>query len=366
MVSTALNLLQSLTLRPLESGDRPRWDAWLQRQPNGHFMQSWAWSEFKALEGYHCFRYGIFAPSVVLQPTSPDKGLQPLVPAGEDELVGGAIFYYYPHHHRANLLFAPGAPCFQAGYEAAGMALLLQQAQQLAAELGAIALRIEPIASQKSDAFAAFVRAPVDLIPSETLLIDLQPSEAEILAQMRPKGRYNIGLSQRHGVTLHFSTDDQTIPRFYDLLWATAQRQSFFVEPYGFFINLCQTLFRANLGEIGLAYYGDRLLAAMLFIHWGDRTTYLYGGRATEHPEVMASYGLHWAAMQRAKARGSKLYDFYGFSRDPNHSYAKFSRFKRQFGGHIATLIGAHDHFFYDLLADTLLHLVQAVTSPKT
>lgn len=75
----------------------------------------------------------------------------------------------------------------------------------------------------------------------------------------------------------------------------------------------------------------------------------------------MANYALHWAAMQRAKSKGCHFYDFYGFTRDPQHSYAKFSQFKSQFGGRFVSTIGAHDHFFYDQLADTLIQVWQRI-----
>jgi lipid II:glycine glycyltransferase (peptidoglycan interpeptide bridge formation enzyme) len=332
--SSSYPALQSLTLRSLEISDRSEWELFLKAFPDSSFMQSWAWSVFKELEGYQSLRYGIFEQEI---------------------LVGGTIFYYYRHSHRANLLFAPGAPCLLPGYEQQGIALLLHQAQKLAAQLGAIALRIEPMLREKPTYLHDFVRAPVDLIPSETLLIDLQLPEAEILAQMKPKCRYNIRLSQRHGVETNFTTNEQAIPTLYDIFWETSERQQFFAEPYGFFINLCQTLFQEKLAEIGLAHYQGEVLAAILLIHWGDRTTYLYGGHSQKYPQVMASYAIHWAALQRAKQRGSKFYDFYGFTQNPNHSYAKFSQFKQKFGGEIVTIIGAHDYFFYDLLADILI-----------
>lgn len=329
-----------LTIRPLQDCDRPHWDKLLQTTTTGCFMQSWAWADFKELEGYHAFRYGIFA---------------------QTGLVGGCIFYCYPRPHAANLLLAPGGPLLLSGFESEGMALLLQQAEALAKQWGAIALRFEPLLAQKPDYLHNFVRAPVDLLPSETLLIDLRPSEAEMLAAMKPKGRYNIRLSQRHKVATSFTTDSQAIPRFYDIFWETVERQKFLGEPYGFFINLCQTLFAANQAELGFATWRGQTLAAVLLVYQGDRATYLYGGRSQTHPHVMASYGLHWAAMQRAKARSCQVYDFYGYSRDPNHTYARFSRFKSQFGGTAVTTIGAQDYFFYDRLADTLLALLKTV-----
>lgn len=329
---------EKLTLRLLDLGERYLWDSLAQAAPAGCFMQSWAWADFKELEGYRTFRCGLFA--------------------GED-LVGGCIFYYYPHAGKANLLIAAGGPILPASCPEEGMLLLREKAGCLAQELGAVALRIEPLWREKPACLAEFVRAPADLLPCETLLVDLRPDEGEMLAAMKPKGRYNLRLSWRRGVETEFTADSQAIPLFYDIFWETVKRQKFFGEPYGFFINLCQTLFAANMAEIGLARWRGKVLAAILVVCWGERATYLYGGRSFEHPEVMAPYGLHWAAMQRAKARGCTVYDFYGFTRDPNHAYAKFSRFKSQFGGVPVATIGAHDYFFYDRLADTLISLLR-------
>jgi peptidoglycan pentaglycine glycine transferase (the first glycine) len=324
----------ALSCRCLTQSDRQRWDDFNQHSLTSCFMQAWAWADFKALEGFSTFRYGLFQGEI---------------------LVGGCMLYGYPRPNPANLLTAPGGPCLPIGQEAEGMALLLAAVEAVAQNFGAIALRIEPPWTERSPWLEGFVRAPVDLLPSETLWIDLRPSAAEILAAMKPKGRYNIRVSQRHGVTTTFTSDPQAIPTFYDIFWETVERQQFFGEPYGFFINLCQTLFRANLAEIGLATWHGQILGVMVVVYWGSVATYLYGGSTVQSPQVMANYALHWSAMQRAKAKGCDLYDFYGYTRNPNHSYAKFSQFKGQFGGTVVTTIGAQDYFFYDCLADTLI-----------
>jgi peptidoglycan pentaglycine glycine transferase (the first glycine) len=335
-LTTTEPLLQTpaLSCRVLTQTERQLWDEFNQQSLTGCFMQAWAWADFKAREGFSTFPYGLFQGQT---------------------LVGGCIFYGYPRPNPANVLMAPGGPCLPPGQEAEGMALLLASAKAIAADFGAIAFRIEPPWTERPPWLEGFVRAPVDLLPSETLWIDLRPSEAEILAAMKPKGRYNIRVSERHGVTTTFTSDPQAIPTFYDIFWETVERQKFLGEPYGFFINLCQTLFRANMAEIGLATWRGQVLGVMLVVYWGRVATYLYGGSTAQHPQVMANYALHWAAMRRAKAKGCDRYDFYGYSRDPNHSYAKFSQFKRQFGGTVAIAIGAQDYFFYDRLADTLI-----------
>lgn len=322
----------ALNLQPLALADRRAWDS-LARS----FMQSWAWAEFKELEGYRTFRYGLFA--------------------GHDRsLVGGCIFYFYPHAQAANLLMAPGGPVWSDRLtpeeKQAGLRLLLHQAEALGRELGAIALRVEPGLDRVPEYLSEFRRSPADLLPSETLVVDLTPSPEAILAAMKPKGRYNIRLSQRHGIRTEFTTDPQAIPGFYDVFWETVQRQRFFGEPYGFFINLCQTLFAAGMAELGFATYGGKVVSAVLLVYWNGCATYLYGGHTRRYPHTMANYGLHWAAMERARSRGCQRYDLYGFTRDQTHGYARFSQFKRQFGGQVMTTIGAWDYFFYDQLAD--------------
>jgi len=390
-----------LSIRLLSIEERDLWDNLAKTAPFGCFMQGWAWADFKELEGYKTFRYGLFeltsctiikngqgarsttqqvfcgtgkmpvgdmdcgtgilpvAGGLEAHPTTNDIdcGIG-ILPVQAQKLIGGCIFYYYPHPGKANLLLATGGPILPLEYRAAGMQMLLETARKLAKELGAIALRIEPLWSEKPGYLEGFARAPADLLPSETLLVDLRASETEILAAMKPKGRYNLRLSQRRGVEIEFTADSQAIPLFYDIFLETVGRQQFFGEPYGFFINLCQTLFAAQIAEIGLARWRGKLLAAILVVYWGDRSIYLYGGRSAEHPEVMAAYGLHWRAMQRAKAKNCQVYDFYGFTRNPSHGYANFSRFKSQFGGFSLTTIGAQDCFFYDRLADTLISLL--------
>ncbi len=310
-------------------------------------MQSWGWADFRELDGYQTFRYGLFDQF--------------------HELVGGCIFYFYPQPSSANIIFAPAAPILSQNSspnsQIEGVKLLLSEAEKIAQSSsqsgGAIALRIEPLLSTKPAWIDHnFRRSPADLMPSETLWIDLLQTETELLANMHPKGRYNLRLSWRYGVETSFRSDDAAIPIFFDLFYETAQRQGFLSEPYSFFIKLCQSLFREGMAEIGLAKYNNETLVAILLIYWGDGCTYLYGGRSDRDRQVMPAYSLHWAAIQRAKQRGCKIYDFYGYSADPDHAYYNFSRFKRQFGGEVIKTIGAHDYFFYDRLVDTIISLI--------
>jgi peptidoglycan pentaglycine glycine transferase (the first glycine) len=323
------------------------WDLLAESVPHSCYMQSAAWASFKEREGYRVVFAGVRQGG---------------------KLVGGCLLYAYPAARVPALLAAPGGPLLPEEHFAVGLRLLTRFCAPLAEQLGVASLRIEPavpLAPQPSlllpRTFEAldFVRAPADILPCESWLVDLEQDAAEILQAMKPKGRYNVRVAERHGVQVRFSREEADIPLFYRIFEGTARQKRFFGEPYAFFINLCQSLFSAGRAEFGFASLNGEVLAAILVVYWGGRATYLYGGRSFQHGEVMAPYLLHWEAMLNAKRKGCRLYDFYGYSDNPRHSYYPFSRFKKQFGGFSVSYPGAHDHYYYGVLADALVELLK-------
>jgi hypothetical protein len=55
-----LKSCNQLTISQLNLAERHLWDYFAQASVDGCFMQSWAWADFKELEGYKTFRYGLF------------------------------------------------------------------------------------------------------------------------------------------------------------------------------------------------------------------------------------------------------------------------------------------------------------------
>jgi lipid II:glycine glycyltransferase (peptidoglycan interpeptide bridge formation enzyme) len=139
------------------------------------------------------------------------------------------------------------------------------------------------------------------------------------------------------------------------------ERAGFFVEPPSFFSALVETLVPRGLARLLFAERAGRPLATMLLTTYGERATYLYGAVSNDEREAMAGYALQWVAIGVARAVGCRVYDFYGYEPHgaPEHLYASFSRFKRQFGGQPRRFIGAHDYFFLDQLADAVVAAVR-------
>ncbi|MEK7460725.1 MAG: peptidoglycan bridge formation glycyltransferase FemA/FemB family protein [Patescibacteria group bacterium] len=205
--------------------------------------------------------------------------------------------------------------------------------------------------------------------------IDLKPDQDAILAQMKPKGRYNIGLADRHGVTVEPSTDAWI---FTALLAETAQRDGFSMRTASYYHDMIETLTKNGLGELLVATYQGQPLAAAIIgysplvsdqrsaisdqknnspfaIRHSPFASYLHGASSSTHREVMAPFLLHWQAMQRAKARHCKVYDLLAVAPPEENSsfgiqnsslrtkYAGFTRFKEQFGGQTVRMLGAWD-----------------------
>ena len=317
------------------------WDALASQSPAAGFMQSSAWAAFKRAEGYETTRFGFLE---------------------EGRLRGGAsLLLYSPSAESAAFLLCPEGPVIPWQDEPRArecLRALSAYAEEAAKTRPVVGLRIEPhLSPPRPSLLRNWTRAPVDLTPVHTLVVDLTLPEAEQRRRMPAKARYNLALSERAGVQVVCSTKMSDWQRFYPLFEATARRQGFFAEPYGFFLNLGAALFPGGEAALLLAEWEGQTLAAHVVIFYGHRATYLYGGSSLVARQVMPGYALYHAAMQEARRRGCLEYDLFGYDPfgHPNHLYAGISRFKSHWSGTRRDSVGAHDLLFYDPLADRII-----------
>ncbi len=338
-------MLEIRTLENLEpSSDLGRhWEWLVSTNPASGFMQSLHWAEVKRKQGLTTLHVGIFQDHV---------------------LIGGAIFYTSMRRNGAGILIAPEGPVLPWQDEwlsSEGLKLIMDNAQAQASELGLMAMRIEPrLPLPVPPALREFGRAPVDLLPRETIYVDLSPSTEQILESMRPKGRYNVNLANRRNITVTEDSSVESIRKFHAILSEASERDEFAVEPLSFFENLASVLSPAGYARFLFSEHEGETLGALLLLTFGNRATYLYGGISNQKRNLMSGYALQWQAMTKAKELGCTTYDFYGFDsfQAPEHNYARFSQFKSQFGGQVMRFIGAQDYFFLDKLADAFIKVV--------
>ncbi len=205
-----------------------------------------------------------------------------------------------------------------------------------------------------------------NIIPQATRVIDLTKSEDEILAQMKSKGRYNIKVAQKHGVTVEQSTD---VDAFYNLIQKTSKRDGFKPLPkeqYEKFLNNLDGSFmllafpNATGTEpvLSLSKGGSRFrapIAGLIGVIWNKIGIYYYGASSYEHRSLMAPYLLQWETMKYCKEKGCISYDLFGIApikeaplsprergrgRGKDHPWKGVSEFKEKFGGEIVSYPG--------------------------
>jgi lipid II:glycine glycyltransferase (peptidoglycan interpeptide bridge formation enzyme) len=196
-------------------------------------------------------------------------------------------------------------------------------------------------------------KAPTDILPPDTIMVDLDREESIILATMKSKTRYNIRLSFRRGVHVRDGTifDLDTWMKLYE---ETAMRNGIVQHDRRFFESLMMQ--RASDARVHLliAEKADMPLAALFLSISADQATYLFGASSNESRSLMAPHALQWAAIQKAKQSGCTRYDLFGVAPcpDPAHPLYGLYRFKSGFGGSFLHRQGSWD-YPYDAQAYT-------------
>jgi lipid II:glycine glycyltransferase (peptidoglycan interpeptide bridge formation enzyme) len=315
-----------------------RWQAWdrlLAATPETGFMQSSWWAEFRTTAGFEHFgvmlkhRGAILGGAVVLKFTYADDH----------------CFYYVPE--------GPVLPGDQSAASEVFEATLEAIADRRRAEQQTIShLRIEPRWQRLPSFVTGFrpVRPFSDVFfePRNTLCVDLRPPEEAILAQMKQKGRYNVRVAQRHGVSIVQDASEQGLADFQRIYEETAARQGMEAKPPDYFQALVALLSSRHCGSVFFAEHQGTRVAAAVVVYCGRRATYFFGGSLDRRREIMAPYLLHFEIMRAAKALGHDWYDLWGTAPEgeADHPWHNITIFKRKFGGVSLDLVPTLDHVY--------------------
>jgi lipid II:glycine glycyltransferase (peptidoglycan interpeptide bridge formation enzyme) len=194
-----------------------------------------------------------------------------------------------------------------------------------------------------------------------TVLLDLTPSEEELLARMKQKTRYNIRLAQKKGVVVRTGTLND-LPMLYKMYAETSVRDGFVIRDEGYYQTVWSLFLNSSepSGEPLIAEVDDEAVAAIFVFYFASRAYYVYGMSRNAHREKMPNYLLQWEAIKRAKVRGCTLYDLWGAPEvfDESDSLWGVYRFKEGLGGKVVRTLGAWDFtpnpLWYKLYSDVM------------
>lgn len=185
------------------------------------------------------------------------------------------------------------------------------------------------------------VRKTDPIQPRRTLMLNLALSDAELLAQMHQKTRYNIRLAEKKDVRI-ISGRPEDFTEFWRLMNQTGERDGFRLHRVSHYKNLIADTASGHLRLFFAEYEGRKVATALLGI-FGRKAVYLHGGSDHGFRQAMAPYFLQWEMMRQARALGARIYDFYGIDED---KWPGVTRFKRGFGGEEKEYPGAFDIIF--------------------
>lgn len=191
-------------------------------------------------------------------------------------------------------------------------------------------------------------KAPMDIQPPDTVVLELGYEEESLLAAMKPKTRYNIGLAYKKGVRVQEGSAAD-LPAWYELYRETARRDRITLHEYGYYRRQFELAGEGGAGapemKLLLARHEGDLLAGVIVALHGRAATYLYGASADTKRNLMPAYALQWEAIRLARRRGCRTYDLFGIppSPAPGHPMHGLYRFKTGFGGRLLHRLGCWD-----------------------
>jgi len=333
----------------VNKGESVKWNNFV--ESHGTLLQSFEWGELKAKFGWQFFPLALVER--VTSSNSEKIGEGTILGAAlilEKKLPLGKTFFYCPQ--------GPVLDCAPWEFEKMKkyLNLFLAKIRELARKRKAIFLRVDPSFSKtefdlRTLRSLGFRKGFEEIQPECTLKVELSPSEEEILAQMKQKGRYNIKIATKRKVKVEESSGLMGTKVFLAMHQETAQRDKFATHGSEYLTELIKMLGKKDWGSLFIARHEGSALAAILVSFFGKEAVYLYGASSSEKRELMPTYLVQWEAMKKAKKRGLEKYDFWGIAPtdDPNHHWAGLRRFKTQFGGRQIDYIGSWDLVFKPL-----------------
>jgi lipid II:glycine glycyltransferase (peptidoglycan interpeptide bridge formation enzyme) len=225
-----------------------------------------------------------------------------------------------------NWLEIPRGPLFK---DTRSLNKLLDEIKELGRKEKSVFVRLSPFKKLKIKNLKI---AKHDNQPQTSLIIDLDQTDEEILGQMKPKGRYNIKVAQRHGVIVKPSND---VSIFYQMLESTGFRDHFGIHPKSYYQKMLSSM--PKNAQLLLADYNGEVIAGGIFVYLDEWGIYYYGASVWSYRNVMAPYLLQWEAIKEAKKRGCKHYDFLGIAPEnaKYHPWSGVTEFKKKFGGQV-------------------------------
>ncbi len=322
------------------------WDAFVAASNPGSYLQTSAWAEVKAPNGWTPLRFMGSLPAAGAAARATVEGAGS---GGADEArFGVQMLLRRPRLFPWAFAYAPRGPVLGDWSPEVVAAFTSALRRSLdAAPMRISHVRIEPEMEQDGpfDREGQLRRALRDsgwqasaaIQPPRTRQIDLRTDEEVLWGDLRKKWRQYVNKARKSGVRVVDASVDR-LPEFYEIYRQTARRAQFIIRTYDSYLTVWNAFAKLGMARLLMAEAPDgRPLATLFLLRVGDRVIEPYGGMTAEGAESRANYLLKWEAIRSSREQGAHSYDMWGISHEG------IEHFKTGFGGREIRYVGAWD-----------------------
>ena len=299
------------------------WDDFVKNNaPEGGFLQSWQWGEFQK---------SVDRPVVRLALTDHVGIIKAVMQLIKYDLPFGKCY-----------LYAPRGPVGISEADAPEFRLLIREAKKIAKKNRALFVKMDPSWADTPETRNILNNLDFEFVgevqPKSSLVLNLVSDDKTIMAQMKPKTRYNIKVAQKHCIQVDEGFN--YFEDFWKLTQKTAKRDKIKVHSKKYYQNMVKVLGEAGVLRLVVAKSEDKVVAANIMSIFGKWCIYLHGASDHDYRDKMAPYLLQWECINMAKFRWCEFYDFGGAN---EAKWPGITRFKMGFTPQteLTTYIGA-------------------------
>jgi hypothetical protein len=159
-----------------------------------------------------------------------------------------------------------------------------------------------------------------------SLRLDLAPEPDNLLASFRKTSRYEIRRSEAHKLRVRMAERQREQDEWLKLYLEMTRRKHFAPENPDHIRRILGWLGpQPNRGALLLAHDDSKLLGGIVIVRTGTRCWYLLGA-TSKNERLGVGHLLQWRAIQWAKEKGCREYDFSGYREGEQSGPALFKR----------------------------------------
>ncbi len=320
----------------------PDWDAFLEKTPGGHHVQTCLWAQLKASFSWRAVRI------IVTQGEEIIAGVQILM---RTLPLAGVVA-----HISKGPVFASDEPMLAE--------IIIKELRQMAKAYRIQYLIVQPpnngraIARKLLD--LGFRPSPVIAAPTATSMIDLTNDLDDIHSRINKATRRHIRRGLRDGITVREGTYSD-LDTFYSLLTATSQRRQFSPSPREYFSKMWRIFHPPGYVRLFLAEYEGEVVSAHWVIVFGNTLISKRSGWSGRHASSRPNEVLEWEVIKWAKSKNYHYYDFEGIDLEaarailqdgslPKSFTQTATSFKLKFSGQVTIFPEPYDYVYNPLL----------------